>query len=111
MLDLASTVIYTPPEDADGVSYRELGFNHFVERDRTRVAEYLARRFRELRNEVTITQAAWNDRHRPPCPGARCFFVGACRSGARPLAVVLHEEPPHRALGRKPPTHFLPRPS
>jgi transposase len=42
----------------DGVSYRELGPDHFVERDRTRVAERLARRIRELGYEVTIKQAA-----------------------------------------------------
>jgi len=41
----------------DGVSYRDLGRDHFVERDRTRVAERLARRIRELGDEVTITQA------------------------------------------------------
>jgi hypothetical protein len=40
------------------VSYRELGPDHFVERDRTRVAERLARRIRELGYEVTIKQAA-----------------------------------------------------
>jgi len=42
----------------DGVSYRELGPDHFVERDRTRVAQRLARRIRELGYEVTIKQAA-----------------------------------------------------
>lgn len=42
----------------DGVSYRELGPDHFVARDRTRVAERLARRIRELGYEVTIKQAA-----------------------------------------------------
>jgi hypothetical protein len=42
----------------DGVSYRELGPDHFVERDRPRVAERLARRIRELGYEVTIRQAA-----------------------------------------------------
>lgn len=42
----------------DGASYRELGPDHFVERDRTRVAERLARRIRELGYEVTIKQAA-----------------------------------------------------
>ena len=42
----------------DGVSYRELGPDHFVERDRTRVSERLARRIRELGYQVTITQAA-----------------------------------------------------
>jgi transposase len=42
----------------DGVSYRELGPDHFVQRDRTRVAERLARRIRELGYEVTIKQAA-----------------------------------------------------
>lgn len=42
----------------DGVSNRELGPDHFVERDRTRVAERLARRIRDLGYEVTIKQAA-----------------------------------------------------
>jgi hypothetical protein len=42
----------------DGVSYRELGPDHFVERDRTRVAQRLAGRIRELGYEVTIKQAA-----------------------------------------------------
>jgi hypothetical protein len=42
----------------DGVSYRELGPDHFVERDRTRVAQRFARRIRELGYEVTIKQAA-----------------------------------------------------
>lgn len=42
----------------DGVSYRDLGPDHFVQRDRTRVAERLARRIRELGYDVTITQAA-----------------------------------------------------
>jgi hypothetical protein len=42
----------------DGVSYRELGPDHFVERNRSRVAERLARRIRELGYAVTITQAS-----------------------------------------------------
>lgn len=42
----------------DGVSYRELGPDHFIKRDRTRVAERLARRIRQLGYEVTIHQAA-----------------------------------------------------
>ena len=42
----------------DGVSYRELGPDHFVQRDRTRMAERLARRIRDLGYEVTIKQAA-----------------------------------------------------
>jgi transposase len=42
----------------DRVSYRELGPDHFVERDRTRVAERLARRIRDLGYDVTIKQAA-----------------------------------------------------
>lgn len=42
----------------DGVTYRELGPDHFIERDRTRVAERLARRIRELGYEVAIKQAA-----------------------------------------------------
>jgi transposase len=42
----------------DGVSYRELGPDHFVGRDRGRMAERLARRIRELGYEVTIKQAA-----------------------------------------------------
>lgn len=42
----------------DGVSYHELGPDHFVARDRTRVAERLARRIRELGYDVTIKQAA-----------------------------------------------------
>jgi transposase len=42
----------------DSVSYRELGPDHFVARDRTRVAQRLAHRLRELGYEVTITQAA-----------------------------------------------------
>ena len=42
----------------DGVSYHELGADHFVERDRTRVAERLARRIRNLGYEVTIKEAA-----------------------------------------------------
>jgi transposase len=42
----------------DTVSYRELGPDHFVERDRTRVVQRLARRIRELGYEVTIREAA-----------------------------------------------------
>ena len=42
----------------DGVSYRELGPDHFVERDRTRIAQRLARQIRELGYEVTIREAA-----------------------------------------------------
>jgi len=42
----------------DRVSYRELGPDHFIQRDRTRVAERLARRIRELGYDVTIKQAA-----------------------------------------------------
>jgi transposase len=42
----------------DRVSYRELGPDHFVQRDRTRVAERLARRIRELGYDVTLKQAA-----------------------------------------------------
>jgi transposase len=42
----------------DGVSYHKLGPDQFVQRDRTRVAERLARRIRELGYEVTIQQAA-----------------------------------------------------
>ncbi len=42
----------------DGVSYHELGADDFVERDRTSVAERLARLIRELCYEVTIKQAA-----------------------------------------------------
>jgi transposase len=42
----------------DRVSYRELGPDHFIQRDRTRVAERLARRIRDLGYDVTIKQAA-----------------------------------------------------
>lgn len=42
----------------DGVSYHDLGADYFVQRDRTRVAERLAKRIRELGYEVTIQQAA-----------------------------------------------------
>jgi transposase len=42
----------------DGVSYRELGPDHFVERERPRMAQRLARRIRELGYEVTIRPAA-----------------------------------------------------
>ena len=42
----------------DGVSYRELGPDHFVERDRSRVAHRLARRIQELGYEITIKRAA-----------------------------------------------------
>lgn len=42
----------------DEVSYRELGPDHFVERERPRLAQRLARRIRELGYEVTIRPAA-----------------------------------------------------
>lgn len=42
----------------DGVDYQDLGADYFVRRDRTRTAERLARRIRELGYEVTIKQAA-----------------------------------------------------
>ena len=42
----------------DGVSYHDLGADYFVQRDRTRVAERLAQRIRELGYDVTIQQAA-----------------------------------------------------
>jgi len=42
----------------DGVSYQDLGSDHFVRRDRARVAQRLTRRLRELGYEVTISQAA-----------------------------------------------------
>jgi transposase len=42
----------------DGVDYRELGPDHFVERDRSRTVERLARRIRDLGYEITIKQAA-----------------------------------------------------
>jgi transposase len=42
----------------DEVTYRELGPDHFVQRDRTRVAQRLAQRIRELGYEVTIKHAA-----------------------------------------------------
>ena len=42
----------------DGVTYRELGPDHFVLRDRACVAERLARRIRQLGYEVSIKQAA-----------------------------------------------------
>jgi transposase len=42
----------------DGVGYRELGPEHFVERERPKIAQRLARRIRELGYEVTIRPAA-----------------------------------------------------
>lgn len=42
----------------DGVSYHDLGADYFVQRDRTRVAERLAQRIRELGYDVTIQRAA-----------------------------------------------------
>ncbi len=42
----------------DGVDYRELGPDHFLRRDRSRVAQRLARRIRELGYAVTIQPAA-----------------------------------------------------
>jgi transposase len=42
----------------DDVTYRELGPDHFVAQNRTRVAQRLARRIRELGYEVTISEAA-----------------------------------------------------
>jgi len=42
----------------DGVTYHELGPDHFVRRDRSRAAQRLARRIRELGYEVTIRPAA-----------------------------------------------------
>jgi hypothetical protein len=42
----------------EGVPYRDLGSDHFVQRDRSRVAQRLARRIRDLGYEVTINQAA-----------------------------------------------------
>lgn len=42
----------------DGVSYRDLGPDHFIRRDRSVIAQRLARRLRELGYDVTISQAA-----------------------------------------------------
>ena len=42
----------------DDVTYHELGPDHFVRRDRSPVAQRLARRIRELGYEVTIRRAA-----------------------------------------------------
>ena len=42
----------------DHVPYRDLGANHFVRRDRGRVAQRLASRLRELGYEVTLKEAA-----------------------------------------------------
>jgi len=42
----------------DDVTYHELGPDHFVKRDRSRVAQRLAHRIRELGYEVTIRPAA-----------------------------------------------------
>lgn len=42
----------------DGVTYHDLGPDHFVKRDRERVAQRLARRIRELGYEVTVKDAA-----------------------------------------------------
>jgi transposase len=42
----------------DGVTYRELGADYFVKKDRSRQAERLTKRLRDLGYEVTINQAA-----------------------------------------------------
>ncbi|HEX5011633.1 MAG TPA: IS110 family transposase [Planctomycetota bacterium] len=42
----------------DSVPYRDLGPDHFVKRDRSRLAQRFAQRIRELGYEVTIQQAA-----------------------------------------------------
>ncbi len=42
----------------DGVAYQDLGPDHFVQRDRTRIAQHLTRRLRDLGYEVTIQEAA-----------------------------------------------------
>lgn len=41
----------------DGVPYHDLGPDHFVERDRDRAANHLARRIRDLGYEVDIKRA------------------------------------------------------
>ena len=42
----------------DGVSYHDLGVDYFIQRDRSRVAERLAQRLRDLGYDVTIKHAA-----------------------------------------------------
>lgn len=42
----------------DGLSYHDLGPDHFVRRDRTRIAKHLTRRLRELGYEVSLQEVA-----------------------------------------------------
>ena len=42
----------------DGVSYHDLGVDYSIQRDRSRVAERLAQRLRDLGYDVTIKHAA-----------------------------------------------------
>lgn len=56
---VAATILEAAyPVLEEGVSYPDLGPDHFVRRDRARVAQRLARWIRELGYEVTIHQAA-----------------------------------------------------